>query len=56
MEEFCIHKGKKTFNYHQSAACFCHQVAALVQDKLCNFNLVKNHKIANKSKASEARE
>jgi hypothetical protein len=56
MEGFCIHKGKKTSNYDQSAAHFCRQVAALVQDKLCNFYLVKNHKIANNSKVAEARE
>jgi hypothetical protein len=35
---------------------FCHQVAALVPDMFCNFYLVKNHKIANNSATTEARE
>ena len=39
-----------------SAASFCHQVAALVPDMVCNFYLVKNHKIANNSATIEARE
>jgi len=39
-----------------SAASFCHQVAALVPDMVCNFYLVKNHKIANNSTTIEARE
>ncbi len=30
----------------ESAASFCHQLAALLPDKFCNFHLVKNHKIA----------
>jgi hypothetical protein len=33
-------------NEGKSAASFCHQVAALVPAMLCNFYLVKNHKIA----------
>jgi hypothetical protein len=32
------------------------QVAALVSDVFCNFYLVKNHKIANNSATTEARE
>ncbi len=43
-------------NEGKSAASFCHQVAALVPDKFCNFYLVKNHKIANNSATTEARE
>ncbi len=39
-----------------SAASFCHQVAALVPDMFCKFHLVKNHKIANNSATTEARE
>jgi len=31
-------------------------VAALVPDMFCNFNLVKNHKIANNSATTEAGE
>ncbi len=37
-------------------ASFCHQVAALVADMFCNFYLVNNHKIANNSATTEARE
>jgi len=39
-----------------SAASFCHQVAALVQDMFCNFYLVKNPKNVNNSATTEARE
>jgi len=39
-----------------SAASFCCQVAALVPDMFYNFYLVKNHKIANNSATTEARE
>jgi len=42
-----------------SAASFFRQVAAWVPDTFCNFNLVKNHNIANKinnSLTTEARE
>jgi hypothetical protein len=39
-----------------SAASFCCQVAAFVPDMFCYFYLVKNHKIANKSATTEARE
>jgi len=39
-----------------SAASFCCQVAALVPNMLCNFYLVKNHKIASNSATTEARE
>ncbi len=44
------------FNVWKSAASFCHQVAALASDMLCDFYLVKNHKIANNSATTEARE
>ncbi len=43
-------------NEGKSAASFCCQVAALVPDMFCNFYFVKNHKIANNSATSEARE
>jgi hypothetical protein len=43
-------------NEGKSAASFCCQVAALVPDMFCNFYLVKNHKIANNSATTEARE
>ncbi len=46
----------KCWNDEKSAASFCHQVASLVPDMLYNFYLVKNHKIANKSATTEARE
>ncbi len=53
----------ETLNYHivlfnegKSAASFCCQVAALVPDMFCNFYSAKNHKIANNSATSEARE
>jgi len=36
-------------------ASFCRQVAAWVPDMFCNFNLMKNHKIANNSTTSKAR-
>jgi hypothetical protein len=39
-----------------SAASFCHQVAALVPGMFCNFYLAKNHKIANNSATTEAKE
>jgi hypothetical protein len=38
------------------AASFCHQVATLVPDMFSNFYLVKNHKIANNSATTEAKE
>ncbi len=44
------------FNVGISAASFCHHVAALVSGMLCNFYVVKNHKIANNSATTEARE
>ncbi len=43
-------------NEGKSAACFCCQVAACVTDMFCNFYLVKNHKIANNSTTTKARE
>jgi hypothetical protein len=42
-------------NEGNSAASFCHQLAAWVPDMLCNFYLVKNHKIAKNSKTTNAR-
>jgi hypothetical protein len=46
----------KTLNEGISAVSFCRQVAALVTDIFYNFYLVKNHKIANNSATTEARE
>jgi hypothetical protein len=43
-------------NEEKSAASFCHQVGAKFPEMFCNFNLVKNHKIANNSATTEARE
>jgi hypothetical protein len=43
-------------NEEKSAASFCHLVAALVPGMFCNFYLVKNHKIANNSAATQAKE
>jgi hypothetical protein len=40
----------------KSAAIFCLRVAARVPDMFCNFCLVKNHKSANASATSKARE
>ncbi len=40
----------------KSAASFCLQVAAWVSDMFSNFYLVKNHKIANNSTTTTARE
>jgi hypothetical protein len=39
-----------------SAASFCRQVAALIPDMFYNFCLSKNHKIANNSATTGARE
>jgi hypothetical protein len=44
------------FNEGITAAKVCRQVAALVPDMFCNFYLVKNHRIANNSATTEARE
>jgi hypothetical protein len=44
------------FHWDKSAACFCQQVAAWVPDIICSFNLMKNHKIANNSAITYARE
>jgi hypothetical protein len=43
-------------NEGKSGASFCHQIAALVPDRFCNFYLVKNHKIVNNLATTEARE
>jgi hypothetical protein len=43
-------------NGGESAASFCHQLAALLPDMFCNFYLAKNYKIANNSTTAKARE
>jgi len=43
-------------NDGKSAASFDCQATALVPDMFCKFNLVKNHKSANNSATTEARE
>jgi hypothetical protein len=43
-------------NEGESASNFCCQVVDLVPDMFCNFYSVKNHKIANNSATTEARE
>jgi hypothetical protein len=43
-------------NEGNSAASFCLLVAAWVSDMIRNFYLVKNHKIANNSTTTKARE
>ncbi len=43
-------------NEGKSAASFCLQVAAWVSDMLYNFYFVKNHKIADDSRTTKARE
>jgi hypothetical protein len=43
-------------NEGESGASFFCQVAALVPAMFCNFYLVKNHKIADNSATTEARE
>jgi hypothetical protein len=43
-------------NEEESAASFCHQLAALLSDMFRNFYLVKSHKIAINSTSTEARE
>jgi hypothetical protein len=55
-----VQKVNFTFTYSEviegkSAASFCRQVAALVRDMFCNFYLVKNHKLAYNSAATEAK-
>jgi hypothetical protein len=45
-----------TINEGKSADSFCHQAAAWFPDMFCNFNLVKNHKIAKNSTTTKARE
>jgi hypothetical protein len=56
--EYLIMRRHKIFltNYDQSAASFCHQMAAWVQDLFFNFYSVKNHQSANNSTNTEARE
>jgi hypothetical protein len=52
-----VHKqNTPPFNEGKSAASFCRQVAAWVPDMFCNFNLVKNHKIAKNSTTAKATE
>jgi hypothetical protein len=43
-------------NEGESAASFCHQVAALSLNVFCNFYFVKNHKIAKSSATTKVRE
>ncbi len=43
-----------TINEDNSAAKFCHQVAAWVPDMFCKFCSVKSHKIAYNSATIEA--
>jgi hypothetical protein len=43
------------WNEGESAASFCHQLAALFPDMFCNFYLVKNHKIAHNSTTAKAK-
>jgi hypothetical protein len=43
-------------NEGESATSFCCQVSAWVPDMFCNFYSEKNHKIANNSAATEAKE
>jgi hypothetical protein len=40
----------------ESAASFCHQLAALFPGMSCNFYLVKNHKVSCNSTTTKARE
>jgi hypothetical protein len=42
----CVQDNIYNVNRDKSAAGFCHQVAAWVPDMICNFCLVKSHKIA----------
>ncbi len=49
-------KALQKLNEGKSAASFCCHVAALVPDMLCNFYIVKNHKIADNSATTEPRE
>jgi hypothetical protein len=49
-------EGEDSVPWGKSAAIFRHQVAAWVPDLLCNFYLVKSHKIANNSATTEGRE
>jgi len=53
-----IHRYSLKLLYHEGIliANFCHQVAALIPNMLCNFYLVKNHKTANNSATIEAKE
>jgi hypothetical protein len=46
----------QVFYQDKSAASFCHQMAAWVPDMFSHFCLVKNHKIANNSTTTNARE
>ncbi len=44
------------WEWGESAAIFCCQLAAWVPDTFCNFYLVKNRKISNNSATTKARE
>ncbi len=49
-ERVMVRMNQNTFkNEGKSDPSFCLQVAALVPDMVCNFYLVKNHKIPNNS-------
>ena len=48
-------RDKRSHNQDKSAARLCHHATAGVPDMFCNFYLVKSHKIANNSAATEAR-
>jgi hypothetical protein len=56
MDVTCPHPKSYDAYKDKSAASFCCQVAAWVPVMFCNFYLVKNHKIANDSKITKARE
>jgi hypothetical protein len=49
-------QGPNSLNEGKSPAGFCCQVAAWFPDMFCNFYLVRNHKIAQNSTTTKARE
>ncbi len=49
-------QGPNSLNERKSPASFCCQVAAWFLDMFCNFYLVRNHKIAQNSTTTKARE
>jgi hypothetical protein len=57
MHEYSMQGLQNALAYEgKSAASFCLQVAALVPNMFGNFYFAKNHKIANSSAITEARE